>query len=366
METVKVNLSERSYNIHIQEDLLKDSGEYIKDLNLGNKVFLITDRNVAKLYHKTVKESLLKEGFEVHEFTLKPGEQLKSFLNTVKLSNKILSLFPDRNSTIVALGGGVIGDLSGFLASLLLRGINFVQIPTTLLSQTDSSVGGKTGINTNYGKNLIGTFYQPKLVLIDPKTLKTLSEREFLCGYVETVKYALINNYSFFEHLDNHKRKIKNRDIKFLKDIIKTAVSSKADIVAQDETERTHTRALLNLGHTFGHAFEKEANFSDIIKHGEAVAIGIILAAKFSHKFGFCDKSVITKIETHFKALNIPTSAKEIAYEWNIDNLLNNMLSDKKNQNGQITLILFKNIGETFLARNITHAEISNFLKSTL
>ena len=271
---------------------------------------------------------------------------------------------PDRNSTIIALGGGVIGDLSGFLASLILRGINLIQIPTTLLSQVDSSVGGKTGINTNYGKNLIGTFYQPRLVLIDPKTLQTLPDREFLCGYVETVKYALINNYKFFEYLDNNKSKIKNKNLNFLTDIIQTAISSKAEIVAQDETEKTGTRALLNLGHTFGHALEKEVDYSDLIKHGEAVAIGIILAAKFSYKLGFCDKTIITQIETHFKSFDIPVSAKEIIYDWNINNLFNNMLSDKKNQNGQIAFILFKNIGQTFLARNITHNNIYDFLES--
>lgn len=364
METVTVKLKERSYNIHIKEDIVKECGKHIKALNPGKKIIIITDRNVSKLYYKTVKASLLKEGFEIHKIILKPGEHLKSFLNTVKLSNKILSITPDRNSTIVALGGGVIGDLSGFIASITLRGINFVQIPTTLLSQVDSSVGGKTGINTNYGKNLVGTFYQPKLVLIDPKTLLNLPEREFLCGYVETVKYALINNYSFFNHLDNNKSKIINKDLKFLTEIIKTAVQSKADIVSQDETEKNGTRALLNLGHTFGHALEKEVCYSDTIKHGEAVAIGIVLAAKFSYQLGFCEKTIITQIEDHFKAFNIPLTAKEIIYEWDINNLLTNMMSDKKTENAQITFILFKNIGETFLARNITTKNIIDFLES--
>jgi len=213
MPNVKVDLAERSYDIVIEEGALENIDQLIKPLKLGEKIFLITDKSVGKLYSNDLKKKLKKAGYDVIKISLKPGEHLKSFVNIVKLCNKILNHKPDRNSTIMALGGGVIGDLSGFAASIVMRGINFIQIPTTLLSQVDSSVGGKTGINTNAGKNLIGSFYQPKLVVIDPTTLKSLSDREYYCGYVEALKYALIDNPEFFEYLEKNKAKVKKRDL---------------------------------------------------------------------------------------------------------------------------------------------------------
>ena len=299
MPIVKLDLKERSYDIAIAEGAIKNVASYLEPLKLGKKIFIITDKNVGKLYYNAAKKSLNKSGYEIIKISLKPGEHLKSFVNIVKLCNKILNHKPDRNSTILALGGGVIGDLSGFAASIILRGIDFVQIPTTLLSQVDSSVGGKTGINTNSGKNLVGSFYQPKLVVIDPETLNSLSEREYLCGYVEALKYALIDNPEFFEFLEKNKAKIKKRDIETLKEIIKISCESKARIVSNDERERG-CRALLNLGHTFGHSFEKETEFSDILKHGEAVAIGIILALKLSNQLGLCPVEDTEAVTKHF------------------------------------------------------------------
>ena len=364
MRQVKVSLKERSYDIIIKDNLLKNISEHIKPLNLGKKIFIISDNNVAPLYLKNIVNSLKKQQFEINIFTLEAGEHLKSFTNLVKLSNKILSYKPDRNSTIIALGGGVIGDLSGFIASIILRGINFIQIPTTLLSQVDSSVGGKTAINSNYGKNLIGSFYQPKIVLIDPTSLLTLPDREFLCGYVETFKYALINNYEFFTFLEKEKSAIKAKELTILNHIIELAVTSKAQIVAKDETEKSGLRALLNLGHTFAHALEKETNYSDLLKHGEAVAIGIILAAKFSYQLGFCNEEIIAKITKHLQYFNIITNPQDLNYNWQYKNLLTHMLGDKKNQDGIINFILLNDIGESFLAKNVKYDNVVAFLKT--
>jgi 3-dehydroquinate synthase len=364
MQKITVKLQKRSYDVIIEENLINNIDKYLSNLKLGKKIFIISDDNVAPLYLKNITFSLQKLEHEIHSFTLNAGEHLKSFANLADLANKILSLTPDRNSTIIALGGGVIGDLSGFLASIILRGVNFIQIPTTLLSQIDSSVGGKTAINSDYGKNLLGSFYQPRIVLIDPKTLATLSQREFLCGYVETFKYALINNTDFFALLENNKLAIKNREYDFLTKIIAIAVKSKADIVAQDEKETSGLRALLNLGHTFGHALEKDTNYSNLLKHGEAVAIGMNLAAQFSVKLGFAQPEIIDKIKQHLKYFNIPTELNDIKHQWNQDKLLTHMLSDKKNQDGIINFILLTDIGKAFLAKDIKYDNVVAFLKT--
>lgn len=365
MKKVTVNLAERTYDIVIEAGLIKNITKYLSSMEIGGKVFIITDQNVAKLYLEDVNKAILDCSTKVHNIILAPGEQLKSFVNLTKVANEILKNNPDRNSTIIALGGGVIGDLSGFVASIMLRGINFIQIPTTFLAQVDSSVGGKTGINTNYGKNLIGSFYQPKLVLIDPNTLLSLSDREYYSGYVEALKYGLIDMADFFTFLDKNKENIKNKDIHTLSKIISTCCNAKARIVAEDEKEKGK-RALLNLGHTFAHSLEKETNYSELLKHGEAVALGIILALKFSIKLGFCIESDLKKVSSHFEYLNIKTDLAQIKFSWNKENIIKNMYSDKKTINNHLVFILLNGIGKSFISRNIKDNLLSEFFNEIL
>jgi 3-dehydroquinate synthase len=373
MHKINLDLKENSYSILIEENIIENAGKHLKSLKLGKKIFILTDKNVSPLYLNKLMDSL--DDYEVKPIIMEAGEHLKSFVNLTKICNFILSEKPDRNTTLIALGGGVIGDLTGFCASVILRGINFVQIPTTLLSQVDSSVGGKTAINTNAGKNLIGSFYQPKIVLIDPNALQKLPEREFLCGYAEAVKYGLINNREFFDYLCKNEKKIKNKDVETLKYIIKTSCESKAAIVEADEKEKSGTRALLNLGHTFAHSFEKETGYSDVLKHGEAVAIGMVMALKFSIELGHCDKKDLELVLEHFKNmglptdlshLNLPANLTKTEIEGNAQVLLSHMCGDKKNENDQIVFILMNAIGESFLSRNTKKDDVLKFLEQNL
>ena len=364
-ETIKLDLAENSYDIIIGSGIYTKIEKYLKNFK-EKKIIIITDSNIEKLYLKIIKNQLKINGFDVHNLIIEPGEKQKSFIGFTRLANQILSFKPDRSTLLIALGGGVIGDLTGFLASVILRGIDFIQIPTTLLSQVDSSVGGKTGINTNYGKNLIGSFYQPKLVLIDTNTLDSLSEREFNSGYVEACKYSLINNKQFFDFLENNKAKIKLRDKNIMQQIIKTSCQSKADIVAADQFEKKDQRALLNLGHTFGHAIEHNSGYQDIVKHGEAVAIGIILAFQFSEKLLICQKNIYQKIEDHFKYFNIPTHINDLNFNFNAKDMYESMIQDKKTINGNLVFILAEDIGKSYVARNIAHETILEFLKEKI
>ena len=367
MKKIKVKLQKNnSYDILIEENILKEAGKFIKELNLGNKTYIITDQNVEKHHLKTLKDSLIKSDINITEiFILKAGEHLKSFVNLAKLSNDILATKPDRNSTIIALGGGVIGDLSGFLASIVLRGINYIQIPTTLLSQVDSSVGGKTAINTNAGKNLIGSFYQPKLVLIDPKTISTLPERQFLAGYVEAFKYSLIRDKDFFNFLEKNKERTKKKDNKILTEIIYQSCLNKAEIVQEDEKETSGLRATLNFGHTFAHALEKHVGYNDILLHGEAVAIGMVMASKFSEELGLCKKGESDKIISHFDYFSIATNLDKIKQDFSAEKIFSYMQNDKKNLNDKIILILIEEIGKAFLTKNIKDNNLLDFIKSS-
>jgi 3-dehydroquinate synthase len=362
LEKIKLDLGQNSYNILIKYGLLANAATHIKTVTKNNRVIIVTDKNVAKLYLYPLIDNLESNGFAVEYIIMNPGELQKSFVSLTRLCNNILKLTPDRSTTLIALGGGVIGDLVGFTASIMLRGIDFIQIPTTLLSQVDSSVGGKTGINTNYGKNLIGSFYQPKLVLIDTNTLNSLSDREFNSGYAEVVKYALINNKKFFEYLEEHKPDIKQRNYDILQEVIKISCTSKVNIVKQDEKEQNDKRALLNLGHSFGHSLEYNINYNEKLKHGEAVAIGMVLAFKFSEALKLCPEGTHHKIINHFKYFNIPADVTDIDFEFDPDILFKAMLADKKNQNGNIVLILASNIGEAYVARNINHSSVEQFL----
>ncbi len=364
MQQITVQLDERSYNILIGEGLLQSIATHLADIvKLQQKLFVVTDSTVASLYLAPLMSALTEAGYMAEAVVLDPGEQSKSFATLETLLDAILQHQPDRKSTLIALGGGVIGDLTGFAASILLRGVPFIQIPTTLLSQVDSSVGGKTGINTRFGKNLIGSFYQPKLVLADTGALSSLPMQELLAGYAEVVKYGLINNAPFFDWLETNAAAIQARDNSFITECVKISCESKAAIVEADEREGG-IRALLNLGHTFGHALEAETGFSSRLLHGEAVAIGMVLAFRLSVQLGLCDEEELTRVITHLQKVGLPTSPFDIQAEWNMDALISHMYQDKKTEGGKLVFILARAIGEAFIAKDVEEQQVRTMLAS--
>lgn len=356
---IKVELGKNSYDIVIGNDLISSSGNSLqKILPAKSKVFVISDKNTSK-YSAKLKKSLSEQGFQTHELILPTGEKTKSFANLEKIFNSIFPHRPERNSTLLALGGGVIGDITGFAASALLRGVNFVQFPTSLLAMVDSSVGGKTGINVKFGKNLVGSFYQPKLVLADIDLLKTLPKRELLAGYAEIVKYGLINDRKFFEFLEAQK------DFSEIAKMIEVSCKSKAEIVSADEKE-SGKRALLNLGHTFGHALETIGEYDGTLLHGEAVAIGMIQAFRFSEYLGLCKKGCADRVEKHFKSKKMKTKLSETGLNLNVNKILRLMYQDKKVSSGKLTFILAEDIGKAFIKKDVDESALKEFLKIDL
>lgn len=353
MEKLRVELADRSYDILIGANLL---GELPKHLP-QKKTYIITDANVAKLHLKKLESVLDAAGIAHKTKVLPSGEGTKSFARLEQVCDFLLENKVERKTTIIAFGGGVIGDLVGFAASVVLRGINFIQVPTTLLAQVDSSVGGKTAINSKYGKNLVGAFYQPKLVLADIELLKTLPRREFLSGYAEIVKYGLINDPEFFKWLDAHPL----TEEKNLAKAIYKSCESKAKIVAADEKEGG-VRALLNLGHTFGHALEAETGFSSRLLHGEGVALGIIMAFKYSAKLGLSSQAEVDKVVAHFEKVGLPTDVHKYLKKWKVDKLIEHMQSDKKVKDGKMVFILAKGIGKSFIDESVKESDLREFL----
>jgi 3-dehydroquinate synthase len=352
---LSVSLADRSYPIFIGRNILDIAAEKITAFK-PSQIIVITDSNIASQavdFAKRINAKLL---------ITKAGEDSKSFVNLQDLCEKILAENIDRKSLLVAFGGGVVGDLTGFIASILMRGIDFIQIPTSLLAQVDSSVGGKTAINSKHGKNLIGSFHQPKLVICDLNLLKTLPVREMRAGYAEIVKYGLINNKEFFEFLDdNYQDIISGKDV--LAEAIYQSCKSKAEIVARDEKEND-IRALLNLGHTFAHALETDTKYNDKLIHGEAVAIGMCLAFEFSVMFNLCSKQDALSVKEHLQKVCLPTSFSDIDHKWNAKRLLEHMMHDKKNEHGNLTLVLTKGIGQAFVQKNIVDYKVYDFLLS--
>ncbi len=365
MKTLQVDLGNRSYNIEIGNGIIANSGAMLAKILPSKKVFIVTDDNVAPLYLYTLEQSLDNAGISHDSCTLPHGEQTKSFSSLENLLDIIFAQKPDRKTTLIAIGGGVIGDLTGFAASIILRGINFVQIPTTLLAQVDSSVGGKTGINNAFGKNLVGAFYQPLLVLADTNTIKTLPQREFLAGYAEVVKYGIINNQEFFKYLCDNLAAIQSHDNATLQYLIKTSCEAKAKIVAEDEREGS-SRALLNFGHTFAHALEKSTGYSDKLLHGEAVAIGMVFAMKLSYKMGLCSIDAVTGLEEHLKEAGLKTSPLEIRQDWDSKELVDAMRQDKKAFDGKMTFILARSIGDSFIENNVPEDKVIETLEDVL
>ena len=358
-ETVTVDLGSRTYDIVIGEGVLARSGHIMAN-NLGTgKAVVVTDERVASLHLGTLARSLEGVGIQFDTVILPPGEQTKNFKHFERLLNDLLDLQIDRASTIIALGGGVIGDIAGFAAAVALRGINFVQVPTTLLAQVDSSVGGKTAIDMPQGKNLVGAFYQPRLVLADIGVLDTLPHREVLAGYAEVVKYALIDDAPFFEWLEGHGALLVGGDMAVRRTAVVKCCEAKARIVAEDERE-SGRRALLNFGHTFGHALESETGFGDALLHGEAVALGMGLAFDLSVALGLCSSGDADRVRRHFSAIGLECDLKAggQGLVWDPQRLLSHMASDKKAVGGRKTFILVRKIGEALVSRDVEDKQL--------
>jgi 3-dehydroquinate synthase len=364
---VRVGLGERSYEVLIGPQLLPQAADLIHARLGAPKCAIVTDANVAKHHLPPLERRLVALGRHAGTAILAPGEATKSFAALADLCERLLEIGLERGGLIVALGGGVIGDLAGLAASLVRRGIRFVQIPTTLLAQVDSSVGGKTGINTRQGKNLVGTFHQPSLVLVDISLLTTLPEREFRAGYVEAAKFGLLGDAAFFEWLERNWRAAFAHDGEALTTLVGASVKGKAVIVARDETE-TGERKLLNLGHTFGHALEAWAGYSQRLLHGEAVAIGICLAFQLSRELGLVDGASVERVAAHFAAVGLPTRVVDIQGGPPPDaaSLVRIMAQDKKVRDGKLILILARGIGRAFVSRDISAATVHDFLSRQL
>ena len=366
IDRLRVDLGERSYDVVVGDGLIAEAGRHIAPLIGKNRVVIVADETVAGLYLASLQAALAKSGVDQGAIVLPPGEKSKDFAHLEDLTDRLLDLKVERGTTLIALGGGVIGDLTGFAAAILLRGVPFIQIPTTLLSQVDSSVGGKTGINTRHGKNLIGAFYQPRLVLADIGALETLPEREFLAGYAEVVKYGFIDNPDFFEWLEKNAPGLKAGDRALRRHAVLTSCAAKAAIVVEDERE-SGRRALLNLGHTFGHALEAETGFGPDLLHGEAVAIGTIMAFDLSVRLGLCPAADAERARRHIAAQGMRTGLKGLANgSWTADRLIGHMMQDKKVLDRTPTFILLRGIGKAFISRDVPMEALRRCLEDAL
>ncbi|MDE2134143.1 MAG: 3-dehydroquinate synthase [Alphaproteobacteria bacterium] len=360
-ERITVNLGQRSYVIRAGAGLLAHAGTLLAPLARG-PLPVVTDANVAKLHLPALLEALKQAGLDARPIILEPGEGTKNFRGLENLCSELLATGIDRGGLIVAFGGGVIGDLAGFAAGVLKRGIDFAQIPTTLLAQVDSSVGGKTAINTAQGKNLVGIFHQPKIVLADTSVLSTLPRRQLLAGYAEVVKYGALGDAGFFEWLEANAALALAGDGAATVHAVAHSCRMKADVVARDERE-SGERALLNLGHTFGHALEAATGFSDRLLHGEGVALGMALAFRLSVKLGLCPSQDAERFTRHLKTVGLPIEIANIPGPHpGVDALLQHMAHDKKVKNGKLIFVLLHGIGQGFVTTDIPSEAVRNVL----
>lgn len=357
---VAVELGDRSYCIHIGAATLDSIGEQIKKLDFPLKGALVSNKNLLKLYGEKVLSNLKENGFEIEVIEIPDGEEYKNMKQAEKIYDRLMSTRHDRYSPLIALGGGVIGDLTGFVAATYRRGVPFIQIPTSLLAQVDSSIGGKTAVNHPLGKNMIGAFYQPSEVFIDLNVLKTLPEIEFRCGMAEIIKYGIIADEMLFNFLESNVEKITNLDFKSLQYIIQSSCEIKASIVSKDEREEG-IRSVLNFGHTIGHALESLTGYRKY-RHGEAVALGMIAAATISHEEGLCDKKNVERIKELIKAYDLPVQFPEISPE----KILDALYYDKKVRDNKIKLILMKKPGIVEIRNDIQDEIIIKSLRSLI
>jgi 3-dehydroquinate synthase len=361
LKTVPVALGERSYDVLIETGLLARAGEVLAPFVGTRPVTIVADEHVP-MHLATLAGALDRAGIAHHAIVLPSGERSKSWATLERLTDDLLAAGVERGDHVIALGGGVIGDLVGFATAILKRGCGFVQIPTTLLSQVDSSVGGKTGINARAGKNLIGAFHQPRVVLIDPDVLDTLPPRQVRAGYAEVVKYGLIDDAGFFAWCEANGAALLAGDAAARAHAIAHSVAAKARIVAEDEFETTGKRALLNLGHTFGHALEAEAGFSDRLLHGEAVAAGCGLAFAFSAATGRCTADEAARVAAHWRAAGLPDGLHASGIAVPAARLVEHMRHDKKMAAGTLPFLLAHGIGRTYLDRTVPLDEVERFL----
>lgn len=375
-----LDLGERSYSILVGKGLVADAGERMTPLLRQKRVVIITDENVAALHLERLEISLQAAGIRYDSLVLPAGEATKSFSQFASLCDDILGLGIDRKTMLVALGGGVIGDLAGYAAASLLRGIDFIQMPTSLLAQVDSSVGGKTGINSHHGKNLVGAFHQPRLVLADGDFLDTLPPRELRAGYAEVVKYGLIDDPEFFAWLEKNGPAVLAGNPEAQRFAVATSCAAKARVVAADEREAGQ-RALLNLGHTFGHAFEAECAYDGSLLHGEAVSIGMAMALDYSVACGLCPAEDALRAKSHMRASGLPVHPRDMGqtldgHSFGIgplpdrcldpDLLLSHMAKDKKVLDSRLVFILLRGIGQSFVSRDVEAAALKTFLQGWL
>jgi 3-dehydroquinate synthase len=368
--TIRVELAGRSYDIAIGPGLIDQAGALSRPLLATSKVTIVSDETVAPLYGARLAASFEKAGVKTSTVTVPAGESSKEFAAFGRLMNDLLDQRPDRKTTLVALGGGVVGDLTGFAASVLLRGVDFIQVPTTLLAQVDSSVGGKTGINTRHGKNLVGAFYQPRLVLADTDVLDTLPRRELLAGYAEVAKYGLIDDPDFFAWCEANGAAVLSGDAARRTHAIEQSCLAKARIVAADERETTDLRALLNLGHTFGHALEAETGFGSDLLHGESVGTGMAMAFDLSARLGLCPAADAERVRRHLGAVGLPMRLRAIGGDnrrsWDATRLVEHMRGDKKAEGGRLTFVLVRGIGKAFVSRDVDEATLRGLLDDAI
>ncbi|MEM8935636.1 MAG: 3-dehydroquinate synthase [Pseudomonadota bacterium] len=365
-ETVHAPIGGRPYDIHIGEGLLEKAGDFITPLLARPKVAIVTDENVYAALGARLEEGLKKSSIEYDFIILSPGEQTKSFAQLESLTGRLLDLGVERGDLILAFGGGVIGDLAGFAAAILRRGCRFAQLPTTLLAQVDSSVGGKTAVNAPQGKNLIGAFHQPSIVLADIGALDTLPERELRAGYAEVIKYGAIADAPFFDWLEANAGDLLSSAGAVAKRVaVKKSCETKAKVVAEDEREHG-ARALLNLGHTFGHALEAALGYSDALLHGEGVAIGMVMAYDYAAHIGMCPDNDAARLRTHVAAAGLPTNVPLLnaGDALTPERLLELMMQDKKVESGKLTLILPHRIGAAEVVKDVDVAAVGAFLKN--
>lgn len=362
---VHIDLGARAYDILIAPDAIDRLGAKLKQMFPGARFGIITDEMVAKEQLPRLEKSLTESGLSYVVAKVPTGESSKSIDKLNQIVEEMLSAKLERNDIIIAFGGGVVGDLAGFAASVIRRGMDFVQVPTSLLAQVDSSVGGKTGINSPHGKNLIGAFHQPKFVAADLTALTTLDERQFRAGYAEMAKYGLIDDAEFFFWLEENYREIFEGGPARAK-AIAHACRAKARFVTEDEKEQG-ARALLNLGHTFGHALEAATGYSDRLLHGEGVSIGMVLAHQFSTKLGIAPGQDAERVKNHLNAVGLPTSIAQIRGDCpSPDELMHHIAQDKKVTRGALTFILTKGIGKSFIEKNVAPEDVRDFLQGAI
>jgi len=362
--TVRVGLDERAYDVVVGPGLLSEAGARLRPLLKRPRTAIVSDETVWALHGARLTASLEAAGIVCHPVIVPPGEPSKSWEWLADVSDRLLALELDRGDVVTAFGGGVVGDLAGFAAAIYKRGIDFVQVPTTLLAQVDSSVGGKTAIDTTRGKNLIGAFHQPLLVLADLDVLGTLSPREMRAGYAEVIKYGLLGDFAFFEWLEANGAAVLAREPDALSHAVARSVEMKAEIVAEDEREAGR-RALLNLGHTFGHALEAETGYGEALLHGEAVAAGSAIAFRFSATQGLCSAQDAQRAEAAIAAAGLPTRLAGVSSTpFAAQRLVRHMGQDKKAEGGKLTFILARALGDTFVAKDVAAQAVHDFLVS--